>query len=142
MTKPEGGNQVVAALRYLQSHDVSYWFDKKERVVAVSHSDDGQARGDRVAAQAASLLDLRRLQLESPNLTDAGLRHLRPLVKLRNLRLRSPQVTGDGFAGLSGMKRLGEAYFKLEQLGGSAFVHLAKCSNLVRTEPERGTIRR
>ncbi|HWA97518.1 MAG TPA: DUF4375 domain-containing protein [Pirellulales bacterium] len=138
MTEPEGSNRVVVALRYLQNHDVSYWFDKKERVVAVSHYDEGEVSADEIASRICCLVDVRELQLDSPNLTDAGLQHLRPLVKLRKLTLESPRVTGEGFVGLSGMKRLGEAYFKLEQLGTSAFVYLAKCRNLVELSIDRG----
>jgi hypothetical protein len=129
MTEDGNESPVVAAIRYLQAIGEFYSFDKKENVSRVSIWNPPD--GDLVAAHIGALLELRELQLESPNLTDAGLQHLRPLVKLRKLRVKSPQVTGGGFAGLSRMKRLREAYLELEQLGSSAFVHLAKCRNLV-----------
>ena len=121
--------RVVAALRYLQSRDVSFWFDKKERVVAVSLSGDTEA--DEIAAHIGCLHDLRRLQFEHTDVTDAGLHHLRSLTKLRKLELRNPHVTGDGLACLAGMTRLQELSLGGEQLDGRGFGHLANLRRLV-----------
>lgn len=122
-------NQVVEALRYLQARDISFWFDKKERVVAVSLSGDKDA--DEIAAHIGCLHDLRRLQFENTDVTDAGLHHLRSLTKLRKLELENPHVTGEGLACLAGMTRLQELSLGGEQLGGRGFQHLANLRRLV-----------
>ena len=99
-------NRVVSAIRFLQSRDLYYQFDKKERVVEVAVYDATGA--DEIAAHVGQLRDLRKLKLKTTDLADAGLRHLNDLVKIKELWLTSPKVTGDGLASLAGMRQMEE----------------------------------
>jgi len=132
-------NRRLSALRYLQARDVSYWFDERERIVAVSLS--GNSDADEIAVRVGCLHDLRHLQFEETDVTDAGLRHLTPLVKLKQLALRNPYVTGDGFACLARMTRLQELSLGGEQLEGRGFQHFANLCNLIELSIAGGKFR-
>lgn len=131
MSEPGNANRVAAALEYLRSKIQFCEFDNQERVVHVAVYDASNA--DEFAEHIGHLRDLQKLIIKATDLTDEGLRKLKPLANLRELSLASPRLSGSGLANLDGMNKLKELVLHGSAcLDEKAFAHLPQLRALMR----------
>lgn len=78
-------------------------------------------------APVANLGALERLYLDDcPNITDAGLAHLRGLRKLKYLNIANCPITDQSFAHLANLPALATLIVESDQIGDAGLVHLKK----------------
>jgi hypothetical protein len=78
----------------------------------------------------ADFPDLERAKLGTPDITDAGMKHVAVLKKLRWLDLEASAVGDDGIAALAGLESVEDISLKRTGIGDAAFAALARMPNV------------